>query len=80
MRRLFSLCAVLVAALAIGIVPAGAITDGELDGNGHPGVVLLLMEVNNAPAFRCSATLLSATVVLTAGHCTNHFPDSRTPA
>ena len=76
MRKLLSLCAVLVGALAIGIVPAAAITDGELDGNGHPGVVLLLMEVNNAPAFRCSATLLSATVVLTAGHCTNNFPDS----
>ncbi len=64
------------AALALFAMPASAVTDGELDGNGHPGVVLLLMEVNNAPAFRCSATLLSATVVLTAGHCTNNFPDS----
>ena len=26
--------------------------------------------------FRCSATLLSPTVVLTAGHCTNNFPDA----
>ena len=74
MRKLLALAAALAVALAIGIVPAGAVTDGELDGNGHPGVVLLLMEVNNAPAFRCSATLLSATVVLTAGHCTNNFP------
>jgi V8-like Glu-specific endopeptidase len=64
------------AALALFAMPASAVTDGELDGNGHPGVVLLLMEVNNAPAFRCSATLLSATVVLTAGHCTNNFPGS----
>lgn len=55
---------------------AGAVTDGTLDGTGHPEVVLLLMEVNNAPAFRCSGTLLSATVLLTAGHCTNNFPDS----
>jgi V8-like Glu-specific endopeptidase len=46
-----------------------AITNGELDGNAHPGVVLLLMEVDGAPAFRCSASLLSPTVVLTAGHC-----------
>ncbi len=60
---------------AFGIVsPAGAITDGTLDGNGHPHVVLLLMEVNGAPAFRCSGTLLSPTVLLTAGHCTNNFP------
>jgi V8-like Glu-specific endopeptidase len=66
--------AVLVTALVIGIVPAGAVTDGELDGDGHPGVVLLLMEIGGQPAFRCSATLLSPTVVLTAGHCTNDFP------
>jgi len=56
------------------IAQAGAITDGTLDGNGHPEVVLLLMEVDGAPAFRCSGTLLSATVLLTAGHCTDNFP------
>jgi hypothetical protein len=53
-----------------------AVTSGKLDGNGHPGVVLLLMEVGGKPAFRCSATLLTPTVVLTAGHCTNDFPDA----
>jgi Trypsin len=73
-RKLWTLLAALVAATAIVAVPAGAITDGELDGDGHPGVVLLLMEVGGQPAFRCSATLLSPTVVLTAGHCTNNFP------
>jgi V8-like Glu-specific endopeptidase len=75
MRKLITLLAVVMTAIAIG-VPAGAVTNGELDGNRHPGVVLLLMEVNGAPAFRCSATLLSATVVLTAGHCTSNFPGS----
>lgn len=63
----------LMAGLTVGS-PAAAVTDGELDGDDHPGVVLLLMEVGGEPAFRCSATLLSATVVLTAGHCTNGFP------
>jgi len=50
------------------------ITDGELDGNDHPAVVLLVMDVGGVPTFRCSATLLSRRVVLTAGHCTNNFP------
>ena len=62
--------------LAVTVSPAAAVTDGTLDGNGHPYVVLLLMEVNGAPAFRCSGTLLSATVLLTAGHCTDNFPGS----
>jgi hypothetical protein len=66
-RRLtvFAACA---AALAI-VIPLGAITHGELDGNRHPAVVLLVMDVNGRPTFRCSGTLLSSTVLLTAGHC-----------
>jgi len=67
-RRLTALLAICVATLTF-IIPAGAITNGELDGNRHPAVVLLLMEVNGQPAFRCSGTLLSSTVLLTAGHC-----------
>lgn len=73
-RRLLVLGALL--AVSVFALPAAAVTDGELDGDGHPAVVLLLMEVNGKPAFRCSATLLSAKVVLTAGHCTNNYPGS----
>lgn len=47
------------------------ITHGELDGEAHPAVVLLLMEVKGQPTWRCSGTLLNATTVLTAGHCTD---------
>jgi V8-like Glu-specific endopeptidase len=68
-KKLLALGAVLAGALAIGIVPASAITDGELDGTGHPAVVLVLMEVDGAPAFRCTGTLIAPTFVLTAGHC-----------
>jgi len=45
------------------------ITNGTVDGAAHPAVVLLVMDVNGTPAFRCSATLLAPKVVLTAGHC-----------
>jgi secreted trypsin-like serine protease len=50
-------------------VVSSEITNGAIDGEAHPGVVLLLMEVDGQPMYRCSATLLSPTVVLTAGHC-----------
>ena len=66
----------IMAILVIAISPVGAITDGELDGDGHPHVVLLIMDVGGEPMWRCSATLLSPTVVLTAGHCVSNYPDS----
>src|SRR5439155_23900048 len=45
------------------------ITDGTLDGNAHPAVVLIIMDVGGRPAFRCSGTIIAPKVVLTAGHC-----------
>jgi len=66
-------CSLVIAMGAAGV--ARAVTDGELDGEDHPYVVLLLMEIAGEPMFRCSATLLSPTVVLTAGHCTSNYPD-----
>lgn len=64
-----SLFALLLAFVMIS--PALAIQYGEPDENEHPyvGLVVFYDEAGN-PTHRCSGTLLSETVFLTAGHCT----------
>lgn len=63
-----------VAALAVIILtasPASAITDGAPDGDAHPHVGLMVaQDAAGNPMWRCSGTLISPTVFLTAGHCT----------
>ena len=71
MRR--PLLAVLASAalLSAGIGSAFAITDGEEDGEDHPYVGLMVAQDEDGNAlWRCSGTLLSSTIFLTAGHCT----------
>jgi hypothetical protein len=65
----------LAALFAVLLVRVSAITDGMLDGDRHPAVVLIVMDVGGKPAYRCSGTLLSPTIVVTAGHCTSDYPD-----
>ena len=50
--------------------PATASTGGTPDGEAHPNVGLILFYDADG-RFRCSATLVSPTVVLTAAHCTD---------
>lgn len=72
-----SLAIVLALALVLSVIgSASAITNGEPDNGRHPYVGLAVFDVINAqgqqvPSHRCSASLLSPTVVLTAGHCTD---------
>lgn len=46
-----------------------AITFGQPDGDAHPYVGTLLFVQNGVGFFSCTGTLLSSTVMLTAGHC-----------
>jgi len=60
-----------LALLAVTVGIAGAITNGQPDGDDHPYVGLLVFDVGGGPAWRCSGALITPTLVLTAGHCTD---------
>lgn len=71
MRRLtLAAAAALLAALAVA-APAGAITGGQPDGDGHPNVGLHYFTQLDG-TFRCSNTLIAPRLVLTAAHCTEN--------
>jgi len=71
MIKKLTLLGALVVALVFSAVLAAAVTDGELDGNGHPYVGLMVAQDAKGNAlWRCSGTLISARVFVTAGHCT----------
>jgi hypothetical protein len=67
-RSLLALAIGSLASLMLASVPALAITDGTRD-TIHTNVGLVRF-TTDAGRFRCSGTLISPTVVLTAGHCT----------
>ncbi len=69
-RRLTLLLATTLSLTVAGALPAPAITGGEPDGGDHPNVALIVSYGADGGRYRCSATLVSPTVLLTAAHCT----------
>jgi len=84
-RRLAALAGLV--AVLVSATPALAITHGQLDAGEHPYVGQIFFFDPSYPDsrftdpgawFNCSGTLISPTVVITAGHCT--FPTGRNGA
>ena len=74
LRRSASRRAAIVGGLAVALVSAtaltaSAITGGQPDGEGHPNVGMIGF-YDATGRYRCSATLVSPTVIVTAAHCT----------
>src|SRR3954463_9727974 len=70
LRRTIAAAALAIVAILAPAAPAAAITGGEPDGSRHPNVGLILFYQPDG-RFRCSATLISPTVLITAAHCTS---------
>ncbi len=68
MKKIFVLT-IAILILLITTLPAAAITNGELDGDGHPNVGLMAAFIDGEYQWRCSGTLIAPRVFLTAGHC-----------
>ena len=75
---------VLTAAAALFVARASAIINGTPDGNQHKGVgYIVFYDSSFVPLWRCSGSLVSRRVVLTAGHCAGRYDNStgfHTPA
>lgn len=71
LRRMMLAPVAVAAALAFGTTASQAITNGRPDDGQHPYVGLMVaLDAAGIPLWRCSGSLLSPTVFLTAGHCT----------
>ena len=70
MRRSAAFGVAMMAVLFAAVGTSSAIAGGQLDGNRHPNVAMIVFYQPDG-RFRCSATLVSPTVLVTAAHCTD---------
>jgi hypothetical protein len=81
MRKLIVLLALAVGVFATSALPVGAITGDSVEDNEHPFVGLVAFyDEQGQYSHRCSGSLLTPTVFLTAGHCTTDFFGSNATA
>src|SRR4051812_36043565 len=78
MKRFLAAAAVVASvAAALFAARAGAIINGTPDGKQHKGVgYIVFYDAADIPLWRCSGSLVSQRVVLTAGHCAGRFDNS----
>ena len=70
LRKLLVFMVALVGTLSIAVAPGGAITGDFVEDNDHPFVGLVVFyDANGEFLWRCTGSLLTPTVLLTAGHC-----------
>jgi hypothetical protein len=78
MRRMLVLLALVVGAFASTTGPAGAITGNYVEDFEHPFVGLVAFyDAEGEFSHRCSGSLISPSVFLTAGHCTEGATTAR---
>jgi hypothetical protein len=70
-RKLGGMVGLVVVVALLWTAPARAIVNGHEDGQGHPNVGALLVDLPDGTFAVCSGSVLSATEFLTAGHCTD---------
>lgn len=77
-RFLFPLVLIVAAASGrLSAMPAQAVTNGELDGDRHPAVGLMLFELDGQVHHRCSGTLITPWIIVTAAHRTDQMTGGR---
>lgn len=72
MRKKILILSLVVFLLMLSVTAVLGISNGQPDGDDHPYVGLLVFDfAPGQPGWRCSGALISPTLVLTAGHCTD---------